>query len=276
MKRNSMLAELEKDINSLPESFLTEMGFRFDQQGVHSSRTMMLKEIAFLFDECPATTNHDGYVAAIVEANCLGKRTASNRRISAQRLRELYGLDPALTAFRIFRYFWDIDEAGRPLLALLTALARDHLLRVTCEPILHMRLGEELSRQTILDSLRKDTGNRLNDSTLDKVVRNTASSWTQSGHLHGRSRKVRQRVQPTPVVMTYAIVLGYILGARGYGVFSTIWARVLDLPVSEQAELAMQAKRLGLLTMRQAGGILQISIDPILTDQERMLIHECS
>mgnify|MGYP000894288334 CR=1 FL=1 len=276
MRHNSTLAELEKDIDSLPGSFLTRMGFRFDQQGVHSSRTIMLKEITLLFDECPAATNNDEYLAAIVEANCLGKRTASNRRISAQRLRELYGLDPSLTAFRIFRYFWDIDEEGRPLLALLTALARDHLLRVTCEPILQIGFGEELARQEVLEALRKDTENRLNDGTLDKVVRNTASSWTQSGHLHGRSRKVRQRVQPTPVVMTYAIALGYILGARGYGVFSTMWARALDLPVPEQAELAMQAKRLGLLTMRQAGGILQISIDPILTDQERMLIPEYS
>ena len=35
------------------------------------------------------------------------------------------------------------------------------------------------------DAVGKAIGERLNESTLDKVVRNTASSWSQSGHLEG-------------------------------------------------------------------------------------------
>ena len=42
-----------------------------------------------------------------------------------------------------------------------------------------------------------EVGSRLNDAILDKVARNAGSSWSQSGHLQGRVRKIRLRVDPT-------------------------------------------------------------------------------
>jgi hypothetical protein len=132
-----------------------------------------------------------------------------------------------------------LDDKGRPLLALLTALARDPLLRLTATRILHMRPGEELARQQLIDAIRAGVHGRLNDSIVDKVIRNTASSWTQAGHLSGRERKVRQPVHSTPVVTTHALLLGYILGIRGRGLFESFWAKVLDAPVDELIYQAM-------------------------------------
>jgi hypothetical protein len=40
-----------------------------------------------------------------------------------------------------------------------------------------------LARQQMNNALKKAVGDRLSDSTIDKVLRNVASSWTQSGHL---------------------------------------------------------------------------------------------
>jgi len=252
---------------------LVKAGFRFGDKGTHTSRTIMLHELTLLLEACPDSASREGYMTAVIGQNCLGKRTVATRKLSAQRLSELYAIDPNIVLFRVLRECWRADEKGRPLLAVLAAMARDPLLRATAAPIIRMRPGEELARQEITDVLRQCAGDRLNDSTLDKVVRNVSSSWTQSGHLKGRARKVRQRVEPTPIVMAYALLLGYVLGARGSSLFETLWARTLDAPPHELVPLAIAAKRLGFLDMSQAGGVIQVSVAPILTEDERQLIH---
>jgi len=233
----------------------------------------MLQELMDVFKVCGENATRNDYAKAIIEHNYLGKRTASTRKLTFQRLRELYGLDLSLPMFRMIRHYWKMDEPGRPVLALMTALARDPLLRITAEPVLRMQPGEELARQQMTDTLKRHAGDRFNDSTLDKVVRNTSSSWTQSGHLKGRGRKIRQRIQPTPFVAAFALLLGYFLGIRGSGLFHTFWARVLDVSADELTQLAIDAKRLGLLDMKRAGGIVAVSFNSILTVSERLLIH---
>ena len=95
------------------------------------------------------------------------------------------------------RNLWRLDERGQPLLALLVALARDPLLAATASAVIPLKAGEEFARGPMRQTLRDAVGNRLNDDTLDKVARNAASSWSQAGHLTGRTFKVRRLVQPT-------------------------------------------------------------------------------
>ena len=155
----------------------------------------------------------------------------------------------------------------------MTALARDPLLRVSSDTILQIKTGEELMRQKLTDALRQSVDNRLNDGTLNTTVRNISSSWTQAGHLKGRVRKIRQRIVPTPIVTTYALLLGYILGARGNGLFSTFWAKVLDTSPEELISQGTDAKRLGFIDLSQAGGVVEVSLNRLLTEDERQLIH---
>jgi hypothetical protein len=263
-------AHLPEPVDSQP---WIKAGFRIGDIGTHTSRTIMLKELELLFADQGAQASRADYASAIVDQNCLGKKTVSTRKLSCQRLSELYGLNPSILLFRVLRSLWQVDEKGHTLLALLTCLARDPLLRVTATPVLQMHSGEELMRQKLTDALRQSVENRLNDSTLDTVVRNTSSSWTQSGHLTGRVRKYRQKVNPTPVVTAYALLLGYILGARGSGLFKTLWAKVLDTPAEELISLATDAKRLGFLDLSQAGGVVEVSFTRMLTEDERLLIH---
>ncbi len=241
------------------KAHLQRVGFRWGQKGTHTSRTIMLDELRSVFDNCRPDAKRDEYLSAIQEGNCLGKRTAATRKLSSQRLSELYALDPSVPLFRVMRRCWYADRNGQALLAVLLSLARDPLLRVTALPVVRMRPGEELARQQITDALNRAVGSRFSESTLDKVVRNTASSWTQSGHLKGRGRKVRQRVSPTPVATAYALFLGYSAGTRGAALFESLWTQVLDASAGELMDLAMDARRLGFLDVNQSGGVLDVS-----------------
>ena len=251
------------------EGRLRDAGFRWGQKGTHTSRTIMLDELRSVLGNCPPDATRDEYLSAIHEDNCLGKRTAATRRLSSQRLSELYALDPEVPLFRVMRRCWYADRDGQPILALLFALARDPLLRVTATSVLRMRPGEELARQQMTDALNRAVGSRLSEATLDKVVRNAASSWTQSGHLEGCGRKVRQTVTATPATTAFALLLGYVAGKRGAALFESLWAQVLDAPAGQLMQVAMDARRLGFLDMSQSGGVIEVAFSRLLAPEER-------
>jgi hypothetical protein len=246
---------------------LAAAGFRFGDKGTHTSRTIMLAELTDLLAVVSQGVDSDAYAKAIVDENVLGKQTIATRRLTYQRMRELYGLDPRLPLFRVLRSLWAADEAGRPLLAMLCALARDPLLRATAPSVLGLPVGAELVRALFLDALREAVGGRLNDAVLDKVARNAASSWSQSGHLTGRVRKVRKRVAPTPGSAALAIWLGTLERLAGRTLLESRWARLLDRTGDEILGVALQAKQLGFIHARAGGGVVELDasrLDPPL------------
>lgn len=236
----------------------SRLGFRTGFRGTHTSRTMMLSELTELLAAVPQSAARSVYEAAVIDENVLGKATTATRRLTVQRLSELYGLDPRTPIFRILRHLWPLDDAGRPLLALLCALARDPLLRATAPPVLSLPVGAELVRSTFLDAIRQDVGSRLNEAVLDKVARNAASSWSQSGHLTGRVRKIRTRVAPTPGSVALALWMGSLQGLAGEALLACSWTRVLDRTSRELVPVALQAKQLGLIHARVGGGVVEI------------------
>ena len=221
----------------------------------------MLAELAAVLSAVPPNGTRMDYADAVVEGNCLRKPTTSTRRLSLQRLSELYALDPEIPIFRVLRKLWDADPSSRPLLALLTALARDPLLLATAQAILPLGDGLEMPRKSMAEGLRTTVGERLSDSTLDKVIRNAASSWSQSGHLSGRTFKIRRRVQPTPRTVAFALYLGAAVGFHGEDLLSSGWIKALDCTPSQALNLAIEAKRLGLLDLRVAGDVFDLSLD---------------
>ncbi len=233
----------------------------------------MLEELQLLLAVIPATASRDDYVQAITEGNVTDKRTVATRRHTVQRLSELYALDPAVPLFRVLRRLWGSDETGRPLLALLCGLARDPLLRLTLPVIIALPIGTELSRQAMVQAVQGGASDRLNADSIDKVVRNASSSWTQSGHLAGRMRKLRQRASPTPAVTAFALLLGYLEEVRGAALLRTSWARLLDSSPEALIQLAKDAKRLGLLDLKQAGDVVEFGFAPLLTIEELRETH---
>ena len=236
-------------------------GFRFGHIGTHTSRTIMLDELATVFAAVPADAKAAVYVDAIVEENCLAKQTVSTRRLSMQRLRELYALDPSVPIFRILRRLWTIDETGRPLLAFLASLARDPLLLATADAVIGLSEGAEFQRNAMRDALAAAVHDRLNESTLNKVVRNAASSWSQAGHMEGRTFKFRRIVRPTPACVAFALYLAHAAGFAVEESLTTGWLKVLDCGPSAALELATGAKRLGLIDLRMAGDVIDLKLD---------------
>ena len=263
----------EAGIARLTNSQAMIWGFRSGDRGTHTSRTIMLDELSHLLDAAPGEVSREGYADAVMEHNCLGKRTAATRKLSLQRLTEIYGLDAQLILFRVLRDLWGRRESSRPLLSLLLALARDPLLRATATAVIRTPFGHEFARQSMKDALAEAVVDRLSDATLDKVVRNASSSWTQSGHFRGRGRKTRQKVIATPAATTYALLLGFAVGRRGRLLFETPWALILDTGPDDLIDVAIDAKRLGLLDLKQSGSMIDVSFPALFTEKERELIH---
>lgn len=222
---------------------------------------MMLAELTVVLAAVPGEATRGDYAEAIISGNCLAKTTSATRRLTNQRLGELYALDPSCAVFRVLRRVWSRDEPGRPLLALLAALARDPLLRVTAQPVVLLPTGGELPRSSIKAALRDVVGERFNDAVLDKVVRNAASSWAQAGHLQGRTFKARRRVQATPGAVAFALYLGHLAGFRSEELLTSGWSATLDCSPTSARSLALEAKRLGLIDLRGVGGVFEVGFE---------------
>jgi hypothetical protein len=100
----------------------------------------------------------------------------------------------------------------------------------------------------------------LNDSTLEKVVRNAASSWSQSGHLVGRTFKKRLIVQGSAASAAFALYLAHAAGFRGQELLTSGWVAALDCSPSGARGLALEAKRVGLIDLRTAGDVFEAGI----------------
>ncbi len=248
-----------------PAPGAAKAGFRFGNKGTHSSRTIMFGELEAVLSATSERATRQEYAEAIVNGNCLQKPTASTRRISNQRLGELYALDHSCALFRVLRRLWPVADQGRQFLAMLAALARDPLFMASAQAVLSLSPGAELQRAAVREALQVVVGERMNDDTLDKVVRNVSSSWTQTGHLQGRTFKIRQRVQAQPTSITFALYLGHLAGFRGGELLTSGWSAVLDCSASSARALALEAKRVGLIDLRSAGDVIEFGLERLDT-----------
>ena len=228
----------------------------------------MLAELRLLLAACPAATTVEEYGTAIIVENVLLKRTDTTRRESFRRLRELYSLDPRTLLFRALRDLWDADEQAQPLVAALCANARDPILRATADLILSIPPGAPVRPEMIADATKDRFPGRYNPTMLANVGRNAASSWQQSGHLSGRTTKVRARAVSRPSAVAYALLLGHLADARGEGLFHTLWARLLDAPEHVLHELAVAASQRGWIEYRRSGGVTEVGFRYLLRTED--------
>jgi len=238
---------------------LESFGFKLTEGGAHISRTIMLKEIMQLLASSPAKASIDDYNRAVVEKNVLGKATETTRQKTFRHLRELYALSPSLPIFSIYRELMKFDPQAAPLLSFLIAWARDPLLRGTTPAILRATFGDRVTGDDVQQALSDAYPHQYSVNNIGKIARNAASSWTQSGHLAGRTKKIRSRVEPRPAEVTFALILGHVGGIAGAQLFSSTWCRLLDLNASEARSLAEQAHRHELITLRAIGSVAEIS-----------------
>jgi len=248
---------------------LARFGFSFKRGGVHTARTLMLNELSRLF-ACVSSPDAgvEDYSRAIVQGNCLDKPTGETRRLSRKHLKDLYGLDSSLLVFRGLRYFWECEEAGRPLMALLCAFSRDPLLRAGVPFIFSFYEGQAVGRiqlEAFIDGLEPK---RFSPVTLTSLAQNLNSTWTQSGHLCGRARKVRSKPVATPGAAAYALFLSYISGDRGVFMVESEFSRLLDCSQSQVIELAQAASLNGWMVFKHISDVVEVAFPRIIHPQE--------
>ncbi len=249
----------------VPAPSLEQFGMKFSAGGPHISRTMMLAELGAVLASVPPGSGTADYREAILQWNVLGKTTDSTRQKSFRHLRELYALDEAAAVFGLLRKLHVLDAASLPLLAGQVAWARDPLLRGTTPPVMEASEGDRVDTASLAQALGAAFPNHYSELNQNKIARNAASSWTQTGHLAGRGKKTRQRIKPTAVAVTMALFLGDVSGYHGAAVFSNPWCRLLDLDPDRARAMGFEAHRAGLLNLRAVGEVVELSF-PMLAE----------
>lgn len=254
---------------------LGRFGFNFRTGGTHTARTMMLEDLRLLLTSVPGISAvKSDYVRAVQEDNCLGKRSVRTRVLTTRHLVELYALDSSVTIFRALLYFWKRDSDSQAFIALLCAYCRDPILRMSAPFILALPENTVVSRESLEDFIDEKYPSRFSKATLKSTAQNINSTWTKSGHLHGRTKKIRSLVNPTPGAVSYALFLGYLLGERGNSLFKTEYANLLDCSVERAVELANQAALKGWIVFKRLGNVIEVIFPNLLTSQEMEWIRE--
>ena len=250
----------------VPRSAST-FGLRIEPTGTHLSSTLKLEELRVLLASRPVPATEDAYRAAIIEQNLLGKPTASARRITFERLRELYGLDPNMLVFRALKDLWDADGSAQPMIALLCSTARDPILRAMTPFVLRLPMGVTVTPHEFAEEAEHQFPGKFVATSRERLGRNVSSSWEKAGLLSGQQTKKRARSRARPTSLAYALLLGDLCGKRGQALFATLWANMLDSPIHELKSLAVIASRQGWIEYRAAGDVVEVSFRHLMRDQ---------
>lgn len=236
----------------------TAFGMRLAGGGAHQSKTMMFDELDLLLGtglRSAAELSH-----AVVEDNLLGKSTKNSRGLTYRHMVSLYGLNAQPSLTKLLMGLWTEDPAGRRLNCLLVALARDPLLRDTALTVIGTPIGSQLRRQQVETAFNVAHPDRMSEKMVRSLAQNCNASWTQSGHLEGRAKKIRRRVHPTPSNVALAALIATMCGFGGPSILSSIWLKVLDLTPDQALDHLRRAEGLGLAKIRAAGDVTEILV----------------
>lgn len=267
VSRGDLGAHCGADLHWLPAHFdrrrAEAFGLRLTGGGTHQSKTMMLAEISAYFADPevgPETAR-----ARVIEANILNKGTRSARQIAFRHLNALFALETNPPLVKALAALWKRDVEGRPVMALLCALARDPLLRDSADAVLSAPVGLAVRWPIIAEVYSRKFPDRLSPKMLKSLSQNCASTWTQSGHLSGAVRKRRVRAAATATAAAYAALIASECGYGGPALLDSPWMRVLDVSRDRALDLLRQAEALGLARVRSAGDVLEIAVRPQMT-----------
>jgi hypothetical protein len=237
---------------------MSDFGIRLMGGGAHQSKTMMFEELDSLL--ITGLRDSTDLIRAVVEENALGKRTKTTRILTFRHMASLYGLStqPAITK-TLFK-IWRADPQGRRLNALIVALARDPLLRDSASVIARAGIGSQVHRSEVEAALRSANPGRMSEKTIRSLAQHCNATWTQSGHLKGRVKKIRQRASPTPSNIAFAALLATVCGFRGPSILSSMWVAILDLTPDQALDYLRRAQAVGLAKIRSAGDVTEIMV----------------
>src|SRR5207248_11182140 len=107
--------------------------------------------------------------------------------------------------------------------------------------VLEVAQDQVVTPAAVAQHLNRQNPGRFQQTTLLATAQRLASTWTQAGFLRGKVTKRRSRPHVTPVLVAFALVLGYLCGVRGKLLLDSLWVRFLDRLPGEVADLAAEA-----------------------------------
>ncbi|MBF9018895.1 MULTISPECIES: hypothetical protein [unclassified Oceanispirochaeta] len=250
-------------------------GFKYEQGSVLTKRTIMTGDLQILLEyEDNLKASKDDFKIAVMEHNCLQKRTESNRRYTLNYLQNLYSLDLNNLIFLGMRSFLEKDRKSFPLIAGLTAFCRDSIYTDSFPFIKKLVFGEQSNKTDFEQFIENVYPGRFSEKMLQSLVRNLQSSWTQSGHLQGRNNKIRTEIEPTTAAVAYALFLGYLKGIRGQNLFLSEYITFLDCGYEKAIEYTETASMRGWLDLNKVGDVIEVRFPGIISDLELEGINE--
>ncbi|UUX92484.1 hypothetical protein [Methanoplanus endosymbiosus] len=233
--------------------------FGFYSKSSHTGRTVMLSEFMTVMDNAPGFNDKEILKKIFVEDNLLKKESNSGRKISFYYLKHLYGLDSENKNFQGLLKYWKEKSPDNKIMALLCALSRDEVLRLSSGYILSVKTGDFAEKSGLKEIIDNYYQNIYSEKVRESMVRNLMSSWTQSGYLEGRSNKIRIKPEVSVHSFAYACYLAYLSGFRGKRIFHSPWVLVLCLNDSEAEELTKESNRKGLMSVKKAGSVVEVT-----------------
>lgn len=238
------------------------------------ARSMMFVEMSLLVKAIPIAVNKSDFSTAIIEENVLEKPTLSSRKKSLRHLVELYGLDPSKPLFRVFWEFSHEDFESLNQLCLVCVYANDPQLRQSFEIIRTLRLGEVMERLVMEHHLENGFPGRFSPATKKSLSQNVNTTWTYGGHLKGKAKKFRCLPEPRPFSAAYAMFVGHLAGLRGEKLLDSAYAYLVSSNRSQlQAALSLASAK-GILSLKQAAGIVEFDFSNIIKPSEEAMIYE--
>ena len=215
------------------------------------------------------------YRHAIVDENCLGKHSYASRTHTFQNLVRFYALSPSFVLFRALRYFWKRVPAApaRALLAMQCASARDPFLGEVTPFIERLQVGEIASRRALETVICQLYPGRFSKTTLVAMGSRIFSTWIKAGYLSGETRKVRSYAPAAAANVSYALLLGYLQGARGEMLFATNFMKLLDCPVDEALKLAATASQKGWIVFKRVGNVIEVLFPLLVSPEEKQWLR---
>jgi hypothetical protein len=134
--------------------------------------------------------------------------------------------------------------------------------------------GKIATCEAMEEYIEENEPGRFSKATLKSTAQNLNSTWTKSGHMVGRAKKIRSRAMVTPGSVSYALFLGYLTGVRGQAMFETEYIRLLDCSTARSIELAEDASRRGWIVFKRIGNVMEVQFPNLLIAQEKEWIHE--
>jgi hypothetical protein len=249
-------------------------GFSESRLGGHAARSMMYMEMRALVRALPLAVTKDEFTMAIIEENILDKPTMSSRKKSLYHLIQLYGLDPSKALFRVFWELGHADFESLPQLCLVCVYARDPLLRYSFELVRTLHPAEMLDRAAMEQHIENGFPDRYSPAMKKSMAQNVITTWSYGGHFAGKMRKTRRLPEPRPISAAYAMFVGYLSGLRGERLLDSTYAALVSSNRAQLLTALSLASARGLLSLKNAAGIVEFDFTDLLTPAEQVLLHE--